>query len=151
GAKEAAQGRARRQRYRQSVLDLVAEDANDLRRRLGAADQRKLDEYLGGVREVELRVSRASQPQFQDVPAPRDLARPAGVPKDYREHMRLLTDLLVLAFQGDIARFATFVYANDGSNRPYPFAGVPEGHHDLSHHGGNKAKHEKLKKINRFH
>ena len=60
-------------------------------------------------------------------------------------------DLMVLAFQGDVTRVCTFMYANEGSNRSYPFIGVPEGHHDLSHHGGDPKKHEKIKKINRFH
>ena len=148
---EAAQSRARRDRYRKSILDLVAEDASDLRRTLGTGDQRKLDEYLSGVRELEVRVGKASQEQFKEVAPPKDAVKPAGIPREYAEHIRLLSDLIVLAFQGDVTRVATFVFANDGSNRPYPFVGVREGHHDLSHHGGNKEKHEKIKKINRFH
>ena len=77
--------------------------------------------------------------------------RPSGVPSDYREHIRLMTDLLVLAFQTDSTRVGTFVYANEGSNRSYRIIGVSEGHHDLSHHGNNGEKLEKIKQINTFH
>jgi hypothetical protein len=79
------------------------------------------------------------------------MAPPAGIPGDYGEHIRLLCDLVVLAFQADVTRVATFVLANEGSNKPYPFIGVPEGHHDLSHHGGNPEKQAKIRSINLFH
>ena len=79
------------------------------------------------------------------------LARPAGIPGDYREHLRLMSDLLVLAFRADLTRIATFVFANDGSNRSYGAIGVPEGHHDLSHHGQDARKYDKIRAINRFH
>src|SRR5262249_60028014 len=79
------------------------------------------------------------------------LPRPLGIPADYREHLRLMADLLALAFQCDLTRIATFVFANDGSNRSYPGIGVPDGHHDLSHHGGDPAKQAKIRTINRFH
>jgi hypothetical protein len=140
--------RAKRDRYRASILDFVAEDANRLRGRLGATDQRKLDEYLSALREVEVRVARAGQ--VTDVGHAK-VARPTGIPKDYQEHIRLMSDLLVLAFQADLTRIATFVFANDGSNRSYRFINVPEGHHDLSHHGRDKKKQEKIRTINRFH
>jgi hypothetical protein len=149
GAGEEGDGRrARRDRDRRSVLDFVAQDTKDLSGRLGAADRRKLDEYLTGLREVERRIVRA-QPTAEVGQA--KMARPTGVPQDYQEHARLLSDLLVLAFQADLTRVATFVLANDGSNRSYREAGVADGHHDLSHHGGDAAKQEKLRKINRFH
>src|SRR5260370_39118333 len=79
------------------------------------------------------------------------MAMPAGVPVDYGSHIRLLRDVLALAWQADLTRIATFPLANEGSNRPYRAIGVPEGHHELSHHGGNREKLEKIKKINRFH
>jgi Protein of unknown function (DUF1552) len=141
--------RAKRDRYNKSILDFVAEDALSLKAKLGPTDQRKLDEYFTTVRELELRIQRAST-QGPEKPPP-GVTKPSGVPKDFQEHIRLMTDLLVLAFQGDLTRIATFVYANEGSNRPYKFIGVPEGHHELSHHGGDKAKLEKITKINRFH
>ncbi len=149
-SKELAESRARRERDRKSILDFVAEDAHQLRKDLGATDQRKLDEYLSGVREVELRLEKAANKTFKEVPTPR-MPKPTGIPREYREHIRLMADMLVLAFQGDLTRICSFVFANDGSNRPYPFISVPEGHHDLSHHGGNKQKLEKIKKINQFH
>ncbi len=145
---EAEAARVKRERYKLSVLDFVTEEASQLKARLGANDQRKLDEYLSCVRELEVRVNKASV--FAEK-LPAGVSRPAGIPTEYQEHIRLMTDLLVLAFQGDLTRIATFVYANDGSNRSYRFIGVPEGHHDLSHHGGNKQKQAKIREINRFH
>jgi hypothetical protein len=135
-------------RRRKSILDFVAEDARQLHERLGTPDRRKLDEYLNGVREIEQRITRA-RPSV-------DLGgmtypRPLGIPADYQEHLRLMADLLALAFQADLTRIATFVFANDGSNRSYRTIGVPDGHHDLSHHGGDLAKQGRIRKINQFH
>jgi hypothetical protein len=141
--------RARRDLLRKSILDFVAEDARGLHAKLGAADKRKLDEYLTGVREVEERLARAEKVEAKG--APKGAARPGGIPKEYRDYLRLMADMLVLAFQADQTRVATFVFANEGSNRPYPMIGVPEGHHDLSHHEGKKAKQERIQKINHFH
>jgi hypothetical protein len=139
---------AQRERDDKSILDFVAEDARQLHSKLGVADRRKLDEYLSSVREIEQRIRRA-QPTV-DVGQTK-YPRPVGVPSDYREHLRLMSDLFVLAFQADLTRVATFVFANDGSNRPYRALGVAEGHHDLSHHGGDRSKQAKIQKINRFH
>lgn len=141
------EAKARRDRYRKSVLDFVAEDAKGLNGRLGANDRRKVDEYLTAVREIERRLVRVEAKA--DV-APNYTA-PKGIPSDYREHIRLMGDMIVLAFQADLTRIATFMYANEGSTKPYPFIGVPEGHHDLSHHGNDPKKHAKIKKINTFH
>lgn len=146
---EAGVSRAKRERYQKSILDFVAEDAGRLKSKLGSNDQRKLDEYLTGVRELERRLAMADKPG--QLPASALPARPAGIPKEYTEHIRLMCDLLVLAFQADLTRIATFVFANDGSNRPYKFIDVSDGHHDLSHHKGDKDKHAKIRKINRFH
>jgi Protein of unknown function (DUF1552) len=145
---ENAQAASRRQRERRSILDFVASDARNLAGRLGAADRRKLEEYLTGIRELEERIVRA-QPVAEVGQA--RMVRPTGIPQDFREHARLLADLLVLAFRADLTRIGTFVLANDGSNRSYPEIGVADGHHDLSHHGDNKEKQGKLKKINRCH
>ena len=140
---------ARRDRHKQSVLDFVAEDAKSLQANLGSSDQRKLDEYLTGVRELELRIAKA--PPAVDLGATK-LNRPTGVPKDYKDHVRLMGDLLALAFQADLTRVATFVFANDGSNRSYKDdLGIGEGHHDLSHHQRKPEKLEKIQKINAFH
>jgi hypothetical protein len=145
---DAGEQRSKRERYKKSVLDFVLEDAHDLHAKLGHKDQHKLDEYLTSVRELEMRIDMAGR--RPDEPAP-DYPRPAGIPDDYAEHIRLMYDLLVLAFQGDLTRVSTFVVANEGSNRAYPFIGVPDGHHDLSHHGGDAKKQEKIREINRFH
>lgn len=80
-----------------------------------------------------------------------DYAAPNGIPAAYDEHIRLMYDMMVLAFQADVTRVITCVVANEGSNKPYPFVGAPEGHHDLSHHGNNADKKEKIRKINVFH
>jgi hypothetical protein len=145
---EADSSRAKRERYQTSILDFIAEDANRLKMRLGATDQRKLDEYLTALREIEVRLTRAGKP-IEGLPT--GATRPTGIPKDYEEHLRLMSDLLALAFQADLTRVATFVFANDGSNRSYRSIGVPEGHHDLSHHGHDHKKQEKIRQINRFH
>jgi hypothetical protein len=140
--------RARRERERRSVLDFVAEDARDLCDGLGGADRRKLDEYLTSIREVERRLQQ-SQPALSI--GRERLVRPAGVPESFERHARLLADLVALAFQADLTRVVTFVLGNDGSNRSYREVGVPEGHHDVSHHGNDPARHAKLRRINRLH
>jgi Protein of unknown function (DUF1552) len=140
--------RTRRQRHRKSVLDFVREDARDLKAALGVKDQRKLDEYLNSVRELERRIEVAGNEAESPEP---DYPKPDGIPKDYAQHIRLMYDLLALAFEGDVTRVGTFVVANEGSNRSYAFIDVPDGHHDLSHHGGDKEKQRKIREINRFH
>lgn len=143
------QERARRNAERRSILDFVKEDYKDLNGRLGRTDQRKLDEYFSAVRDLEVRIERAAAMPAAVLPA--DVKQPAGIPDSYADHIRLMCDLLVLAFQTDSARVATFVLANEGSNKPYPFIGVKEGHHDLSHHGNNPEKKSKIAQINTFH
>ena len=138
----------RADRHTKSILDFIGDDARRLEQSLGAADRRKLDEYLTGVREIEQRIAGARPPVDLGVAK---YPRPLGIPADYQEYLRLMGDLLVLAFQCDLTRIITFVFANDGSNRSYRNVGVADGHHDLSHHGGDTAKQEKIQKINRFH
>jgi len=150
GAGVSGSQRVRRDFYRRSILDFVSEDATQLRNRLGTTDRRKVDEYLTAVRELEIRVAGAGKGEpAADLPA--NARRPPGIPQSYTDHVRLMADLMVLAFQGDVTRISTFVFANEGSTRAYPFIGVPEGHHDVSHHAGDPKKHEKIKTINRFH
>ena len=140
--------RAQRDARRRSVLDFVREESGSLQQTLGTNDRRKLDEYFSAIRDVEARIERAARmPQ----PTPPQMSLPASAPGSYEDHLKLLADLLVLAFQTDTTRVATFVFANEGSNRPYPFINVREGHHDLSHHENNAAKLEKIKQINTFH
>ncbi len=141
--------RVKRDARRKSVLDFVREDTADLKGKLGANDQRKLDEYLTAVRDVELRIERAEK--MPPVKAPDGFKAPEGPPAKYEEHVRLMYDLIALAFQADVTRVVTCVLGNEGSNRPYPFVGVSEGHHDLSHHGNDPKKKEKIRDINTFH
>jgi hypothetical protein len=146
-ADDMAENRATRERYEKSILDFVLEDANELKQKLGTTDRRKLDEYLTAVRELETRLERAGK--FAAILP--DYEKPTGIPKEDSQHVRLLMDVLALAFQTDTTRVATFVLAHDGSNKPYPFIGVSEGHHDLSHHQGNEQKKKKIAQINRYH
>jgi hypothetical protein len=151
--REAAEGRAKRLRYRKSILDFVADDAKRLGRDLGRDDQRKLDEFQTSVREIEQRVERDRQRQAEaralsKVP---DVKLPDEVPDDAAEHFRLMADMLVLAFQMDLTRVSTFMVASDGSDRTYRQIGVTEGHHSLSHHGNNKDKIDQIRKIDKFH
>lgn len=144
---EVEEARIRRALDQKSVLDFALEDARRLKRDLGFTDRRKLDEYLTAVRELEQRIERANQ--FA-VSLP-DYQRPTGIPKSYEDHLQLMFDLLALSFQTDNTRVASFIMAHDGSNRQYPGLGVRDGHHDLSHHGGDAEKLAKVAKINRFH
>jgi Protein of unknown function (DUF1552) len=137
-----------RNEIRVSVLDSVLEETRDLNRRLGGNDQRKLDQYLTGIREVEQRITRAEQ--LPPVDVPQDYSRPDGVPADLTEHMRLMYDLMALAFQTDVTRIATFMVAREGSEAKYRMVGVNEGHHSISHHQNKPANLAKLKAINVF-
>ncbi len=142
--------RAERNKHRRSVLDLVQSDAEALHRALGANDRRKLDEYLYAVRDVENRLKNSETLSHQEMDLP-DFSRPEGVPRDYETHVKLMMDMMVLAFQTDSTRIATFMFANAASNRSYREIEVAEGHHDLSHHGKNENKQAGVLKINRFH
>lgn len=150
-AKDLAAARAKRELYNRSILDFVSEDAKRLNGSLGGTDRRKLDEYLTAVREIEVRIEKAKRAATSKTTAKPTMQAPSGIPKNVTDHVRLMCDLMVLAFQTDSTRVATLPFANDGSNRPYPFIQVSEGHHDLSHHQRNQDKLAKLKKINTYH
>src|SRR5947208_5519 len=141
-------GPSRRNRVRQSVLDLVSEQAADLKNHLGRGDQKKMDQYFSSVREIEQRISRAGQ-QRQEVAVP-EFDTPEDMRTDVQEHIRLMYDLMALAFQTDATRVITFMAANEGSNRSYRMVGVNNGHHELSHHRSDTEKIEQLKKIDQF-
>ena len=145
---EAQSAASQRDAENKSILDFVAEDTRYVRKQLGQRDRGKLDEYLTSLREVEARIQRA-----QPTVAIRDqkLVKPMGVPADFKEHARQLVDLLVLSFRTDLTRISTFVIGNDGSNRSYREVGVSEGHHDTSHHGNDRTKLDKLRRINYLH
>ncbi len=133
---------------RLSVLDQVLDDARSLQNELGRNDQHKLDEYLYSVRQLEQRVN-ATPPTLGEGGIPR-IRIPDQGPTDYAELVRLLGDLMVLAFQTDVTRVCTFMFGMAASEQRYPALGIREGHHELSHHGNNENKLAKLRKIDRF-
>ncbi|MCX7408783.1 MAG: DUF1552 domain-containing protein [Planctomycetales bacterium] len=146
--REAAKGRAKRDEYRKSILDLVTDDASKLKQQLGQTDRRKVDEYFSSVREIEQRIERAkSDSTSQKIP---DLTLPRGIPKELDEHIGLMFELMTLAFQTDTTRVATFMLANEGSNRSYPMVGVNDGHHHLSHHQNKQDWIKHLAKIDKY-
>ncbi|MGZ8919440.1 MAG: DUF1552 domain-containing protein [Limisphaerales bacterium] len=135
---------AMRQAQQRSILDFVMDDARALQRQLGSRDVAKLDEYLTSVREIEKRIDRAEK--FKDVPDP-GVETPAGIPASFEEHMQIMYSMMLLAFQTDSTRIATFLLAGDGNNRSYSDIGIPEGHHHLSHHQNNGEMVEKVGEI----
>jgi hypothetical protein len=136
-----------RQHERRSLIDFVMDDARSLTRQLGANDRRKLDEYLAGVRSVENQIEKAER--FK-LPEP-GMERPGGIPQTHGEHVRLMLDLSVLAFQTDSTRIITFPFAHEGSNRNFIEIGIAEGHHSLSHHQRKEANLEQIARIDRFY
>ncbi len=145
-----AQGEAgaRRQRLQKSILDTVMDQAKSLQGQVSGSDKRKLDEYFDSVRDIELRIERSEKFATQ---MPKDFKVPEGIPESYEEHIRVMFDLMALAFQTDTTRLATFMLAHDGSNRSFPDIGVPDAHHGISHHQRDPEKLAKLGKIDRFY
>ena len=131
-------------RHDRSLLDMVTAKVARLSRELGPHDRVKLSEYLEAVRDVERRIQMAEQQTTRELPA---MDQPAGVPDNFEEHAKLMFDLQVLAYQADLTRVITFMMGHETSNRAYPEIGVPDSHHALSHHGGDKALIERLKKV----
>lgn len=142
-----AKARAERNFYRKSILDFVSDDAARLRARLGQTDRRKLDEYLTSVREIEHRIEQSDVETKRQIP---DMPVPEGVPSQLSEHIRLMYDLMLVAFQTDTTRIATFMLANEGSNRAYREVDVKDGHHQLSHHRDDEKKVAQLQRIDQF-
>lgn len=147
-AKDRAKSLAQRRAKQKSILDFISDDAKAMHKRLGRNDQQKLDEYLTGVREIERQVQKN---ESFATPLDPGVTAPKGKPGNYKEHMRLLMDMMVLAFQTDSTRISTFLLAHDGSNRSFKDIGVSEGHHSLSHHRKRKDKLEKIQKIDQFY
>jgi len=137
-----------RNQLRASVLDAVLDDARTLTGELGGNDKRKLDQYLSGVRELEKRITRAEPLTPANVPD--DVFRPIGVPADLTDHIRLMYDLVALAFQTDSTRICSMMLGREGSEQKYRVVGVNEGHHSISHHQNRPANLEKLKAINTY-
>jgi hypothetical protein len=138
----------RRRKEQRSVLDFVMDDARRMQNRLDSHDRAKLDQYLTGVREIESRIEKVEQ--FGETPDP-DVETPIGIPTDYTEYVQLMYDMLILAFQTDSTRIATFLLAHDGSNRSFDHIGITEGHHDLTHHQNRAEWIEKVSDIDRWY
>ena len=134
----------RRQQQQHSILDFVLDDARSLQRQLAARDQQKLDEYLGSVRAIEKRIEQSER--FGATPDPA-FDTPPGIPPSFEEYIGIMYDLLALAFQTDSTRIATFLLANEGSNRAFPEIGIAEGHHFLTHHRNQQEMIEKVAEI----
>jgi hypothetical protein len=132
-----------RQEQQRSILDFVLDDARSIQKKLSARDHEKLDEYLTSVRDLEKRIAQAERFEAPDP----DVATPAGIPGNFQDHIRIMFDMLLLAFQTDSTRVATFLLANEGSNRAFPEIGIPEGHHYLSHHRRQADMMEKVAEI----
>jgi hypothetical protein len=128
----------------QSLLDLVSRDAADLKRSLGARDQAMVDDYLATVREIERRVDQIASRDLSSVQLP---DAPAGIPSRFDEHIRLMYDMIALAFQANLTRVATYMMAAEVSNQPYNFIGISDAFHPLSHHANNPQKMEKLAQV----
>ncbi len=134
---------------RSSLLDSVTTEIKRIKKRVGGSDRNKIDSYMENIREVERRIQMA-QRNVKDNPLP-DLDRPVGVPTQYADHVKLMFDLQLLAFQGDITRVVSFQLAREASTRTYPEIGVSDPHHPVTHHGNDPVKLEKVAKINRYH
>jgi hypothetical protein len=138
----------RRQEQQRSILDFVYDDARSLQRQLAYRDKQKLGDFLDSVRQIEQRIERAEQ--FGPAPDPA-VDTPPGIPPSFEEHLQLMFDMMILAFQTDSTRIATFLLANEGSNRPFPELGIAEGHHYLTHHQNKQDKIEKVAQIDRWY
>ncbi len=142
------EARARRDKFRRSILDFVTEDTRKLQSNLGPTDRRKLDEYLSSIREIERQLEKAEKDNARIDPK---MEKPYGVPADFAEHFKLMTDMLTVALQADLSRVFTFLVTREGTSRPYREIGIADGHHPLTHHSNDPALMEKVTQINTYH
>jgi hypothetical protein len=138
-----------RSRDDSSILDAVMSQVSDLKREMGAKDTTAVNDYLDSIREVERRIQKAgTEPASNDPALP---VAPAGIPESYEEHVKMMYDLLVLAYRANITRVSTYMVARETSNRTYPLLGVPDGHHEISHHQNLPEAIKKNIKIQIYH
>jgi hypothetical protein len=137
----------RREAEQNSILDFVLADAKSVNARLDGRDRQKLDQYLTSVREIEQRIENTTKMKVKNP----EIDAPAGVPVNYTEHVALMFDMLLLAFQTDSTRIATLLMAREGSNRPFADIGIASGHHDLTHHKNSAEIIDKVKEIDRWY
>jgi hypothetical protein len=132
-----------------SILDLFTKQAADLQKKLGAQDRTAIDNYMESVREVERRVQRMTmEGAASDVAIP---SAPSGIPYSYEDHVSLMYDLMLLAYQANVTKVVTYMLAREISNRTYQMVGVSDGHHAISHHSNQAAKMDKNVKIQTYH
>jgi hypothetical protein len=131
-----------------SLLDSVNDSLARLKRELGVNDRVKVEQYTEAVRDIERRIQKAEEQRSVELPA---LDQPQGVPAVFEDHLALMLDLQLLAFQSDLTRVITFMIGKEQSARPYPQIGVPEAHHPLSHHNDVADIIAHMSKINRYH
>lgn len=141
------EARARQAKFRRSILDFVTEDTRKLQSNLGPTDRRKLDEYLSSIREIERQLIKAETDNAEIDPK---MEKPYGVPADFAEHFKLMTDMVTVAFQADLTRVLTFLVTREGTSRPYREIGIPDGHHPLTHHRNDPAMIGKVARINEY-
>jgi hypothetical protein len=142
------EARALQSKYRRSILDFVTGDTKKLETSLGPTDRRKLEEYLSSIREIERQLEKAEKDNAQIDPK---MPKPYGVPADFAEHFKLMTDMLTVALQADLTRVFTFLVTREGTSRAYREIGIPDGHHPLTHHQNKPDLMEKVSQINTYH
>ncbi len=142
------EARALQSKYRRSILDFVSEDTRKLQTNLGPTDKRKLDEYLSSIREIERQIEKAEKDNAQINPG---MPKPYGVPADFAEHFKLMSDMLTVALQADLTRVFTFLVTREGTSRSYREIGIADGHHPLTHHQNKPELMEKVAQINTYH
>ena len=135
-------------RQTRSLLDLIADRTNDLKRKLGPGDRAILDQYLDTVREIERRVERAEQRDLTGIELP---DAPVGELDSFDEQLKLMFDLIALAYQANLTRVVSYIMVGEGTNRTYSHIGVPDAFHPLSHHANDLGRLEKLVRIQRYH
>lgn len=150
GAGSSNADRSARRKDNGSILDWVVAEMGTLKRQLGPTDRRRVDQYLDNVRELERRIQKVeaknSSGEERAIPE-----APVGVPDSFEEHMKLMFDIQVLAFQSDMTRVFSFKTGRDASSRVYPESGTNKGFHPASHHGGRESAIMEFNQINRYH
>ena len=148
GANLSPEQRALQAKQRRSILDFVTGDTKALQANLGPTDRRKLDEYLSSIRDIERQLAKAEHANAQVNPG---MDKPYGVPADFAEHFKLMTDMMTVAFQADLTRVMTFLVTREGTSRAYREIGIADGHHPLTHHQNKPEMMEKVAQINTYH
>jgi hypothetical protein len=150
GSSDSTDAKVREVRLQQdrSILDSITGRVRELQRKLGASDTNKMSDYLESLRAVERQIQKAEEQSSRELP---DVDRPVGIPDSFEEHVQLLYDLQVLAYQCDLTRVITFMYGREQSARTYPQIGVNDPHHQITHHSNDPEKLEKCTKIQVHH